>query len=116
MPYETAFTCNLCGQRGIFREEHWLDPEAPSCPECGSNVRMRWLVHKLSEELLGQSVPLPEFPVNAAIKGIGLTDPVSLAGLLAERFSYSNTFLHTDPRFDIRSDPSPLGELDFLIA
>jgi hypothetical protein len=36
--------------------------------------------------------------------------------MLAERFTYRNTFLHAEPRFDICSDPSPIGDLDFLIA
>jgi SAM-dependent methyltransferase len=59
---------------------------------------------------------LPEFSERKELRGIGLTDPEPIAALLAERFTYRNTFLTTEPRLDIRRDPSPLGELDFLIA
>ena len=45
-----------------------------------------------------------------------MTDPAVIATVLAERFTYVNTYLTAQPRFDIRSDSSPIGELDFLIA
>jgi len=61
-------------------------------------------------------MPLAEFPVDASIFGIGLTDPEPIASVLAKRFTYCNTYLDTSPRLDIRIDPSPLGPLDFLIA
>lgn len=79
-------------------------------------MRFRWLVHRLSVELFGRSMPLQDFPTDKTVRGIGLTDPHCIAAVLAERFDYRNTFLTSEPRFDIRSDPSPLGELDFLIA
>ena len=116
MKRELFFTCNICGQRGVFRTEHYDDPEISSCASCGSNVRFRWLVHRLSLELFGRSIPLPDLPARPEITGIGLTDPACIAEVLAQRFCYRNTFLHAEPRFDIRSDPSPLGALDFLIA
>src|SRR6185295_1992328 len=90
--------------------------ELASCNACRSNVRFRWLVHRLSLELFDRSIPLPEFPYQKGIKGIGLTDPQRISAVLAECFTYCNTYLNTTPRLDIRFDPSPLGELDFLIA
>jgi len=113
---DVAFVCNVCGQRGVFQQAHYNNPELPSCIACQSNVRFRWLVHRLSLELFDRSTPLPEFPSRKSIKGIGLTDPQSIGTILAERFTYCNTYLTTAPRLDIRCDPSPLGELDFLIA
>ena len=113
---DVAFVCNICGQRGVFQQAHYSDPELSSCNACGSNVRFRWLVHRLSLELFGRSMPLPEFPTRKSIKGIGLTDPQSIASVLAERFTYLNTCLTTEPKLDIRCDPSPFGELDFLIS
>jgi hypothetical protein len=112
---EIAFTCNICDGRGIFREPHYINPELPSC-SCGSNVRFRWLVYRLSRELFGQSLCLREFPSDKSIKGIGLTDPESIARVLTCRFEYRNTYFNAEPRLDLRSDPSPIGELDFLIA
>lgn len=93
-----------------------MNPEAPSCSGCSSNVRFRWLVYRLSRELFSRSVPLFQFPPDRSIKGIGLTDPDSISRVLTERFTYRNTYFNTEPRLDIRFDPSPFGELDFLIA
>ena len=113
---EVAFRCNLCGQCGVFQQAHYDNPELPSCEACRSNVRFRWLVHRLSLHLFERSIPLTEFPKRKDVKGIGLTDPPSISAVLAERLTYCNTFLTAEPRLDIRCDPSPIGELDFLIA
>ena len=113
---DLPFTCNVCGHRSLFQQAHYLNPEEPSCGECRSNVRMRWLVHRLSLELFDRSIPLPEFPSEKSIIGLGLTDPEPIAVGLAKRLTYLNTYLTNEPRLDIRFDPSPLGDLDFLIA
>jgi SAM-dependent methyltransferase len=113
---DVAFVCNVCGQRSVFQQAHYNDPELSSCNACGSNVRFRWLVHRLSLALFERSLLLPEFPTGKSIKGIGLTDPQAIAAILSERFTYRNTYLTTEPRLDIRCDPSPFGELDFLIS
>lgn len=113
---DVPFVCNICGKNGVFREVHFRSPETPSCAGCSSNVRFRWLVHRLSIGLLGRSIPLVAFPANTSIRGLGLTDPPSIASVLAGRFSYVNTDFYGTPRLDIRCDPSPIGPLDFLIA
>src|SRR5665213_505965 len=112
-----TFTCNICGfAENHLGKAHYENPELPSCLKCASNVRFRWLVHSLSREIFGKSVALSDFPSNKAIRGMGLTDPASLAARLAECFTYRNTHLDSEPRFDIRCDPAPFGQLDFLIA
>jgi SAM-dependent methyltransferase len=113
---DVDFVCNVCGQRGLFRRPHFENPELPSCLNCGSNARFRWLIHRLAIELFGRSMPLPAFPCDRSIKGIGLSDPQCIASVLAERFTYSNTSLVAEPRLDITCDTSPIGPLDFLIA
>jgi hypothetical protein len=114
---DLPFTCNVCGHRGVFQQVHLSQPEMASCAACRSNVRFRWLVHRLSLEFFGRGIPLPEFPVDKSIVGLGLTDPPLVAAGLARCFTYRNTYLTTEPRFDIRFDRSPLGSLlDFLIA
>ncbi len=113
---DVAFICNVCGERSVFQQAHYINPELPSCNTCQSNVRFRWLVHRLSRELFDRSIPLAAFPSRKSIRGIGLTDPEAIGAVLAERFTYCNTYLTKEPRLDIRRDPSPLGELDFLIA
>ena len=111
------FICNICGcTENALEAAHYENPELPSCRECSSNVRFRWLVHRLSQELFGRSLPLYQFPVDRSIRGLGLTDPSPIATVLKERFTYLNTHFDTEPRFDIRSDASPHGQLDFLIA
>jgi SAM-dependent methyltransferase len=100
----------------VLGPAHFADPELPSCSRCASNIRTRWLVHRLSRELFAQSLPLFEFPSRQTVTGLGLSDPDVLADPLIEKFSYRNTFYDHAPRFDIRSDDSPLADLDFLIA
>jgi SAM-dependent methyltransferase len=112
-----TFTCNVCGHAGSeLLPVHYENPEAPSCTVCGSNVRFRWLADRLARELYGRRILLPDFPKDPSIRGLGLTDPSSIARPLAERFTYLNTHFDIEPRLDIRGDDSPLGELDFLIA
>ena len=111
-----TFHCNLCGTRNDLLAKHYENPELPSCSQCSSNVRFRWLVHRLSRELFANSLPLCQFPADKSICGLGLTDPAPLAAVLTERFTYLNTYLDMEPRLDIRYDPSPIGPLDFLIA
>jgi SAM-dependent methyltransferase len=112
-----AFTCNVCGHAGNeLLPAHYENPETPSCTACGSNVRFRWLADRLARELFGRRMLLPDFPSDPSIRGLGLTDPVSIAERLAARFTYLNTHFDIEPRLDIRTDDSPLGELDFLIA
>jgi SAM-dependent methyltransferase len=110
------FRCNFCGQQSDLESTHLLNPELPSCSGCASNIRFRWLVHRLSRELFGQSFQLADFPPATTLKGLGLSDPEILSEGLAKSFTYRNTFYDRDPRFDIRRDISPIGELDFLIA
>jgi SAM-dependent methyltransferase len=115
-PLDTKFVCNLCGQENTLEAAHLLNPELVSCSRCGSNIRLRWLAKRLSSELFGSSLPLFEFPRMPFLKGLGLTDPDVLAHQLTKSFTYRNTYYDSEPRFDICSDDSPLGELDFLIA
>jgi len=110
------FACNVCGGKGFFDEASLTDPEAPSCTACLSNVRHRWLVHRLSLELFGRSLALPHFPGSKSIAGLGLSGPPMLAKGFSRSLNYLNTFYDSEPAFDIRSDDSPIGELDFLIA
>jgi SAM-dependent methyltransferase len=117
MRVPALFDCNVCGHTGSELQSGHLDnPELPSCSRCGSNVRFRWIVHALSTELLGESIPLLRFPEQRLLRGLGLTDPPIIASGLKRCFTYRNTFFDSEPRFDIRSDVSPLGPLDFLIA
>lgn len=113
---QIEFVCNLCGRANRC----WaagFGREVPSCEGCGSTVRLRALIHLMSEELLGTSVPLPDFPRMKGIRGIGMSDTDEFAALLAEKFDYTNTFYHKEPRFDVlHMDERDLGAFDFIIS
>jgi SAM-dependent methyltransferase len=109
-----SFICNICGQNNTIAT---LTHEASSCSGCQSNVRLRALVFMLSMELFGEGLLLPEFPCLKAIKGLGLSDQASYAGLLAGKFDYTNTFYDREPRIDI-TEPHPErhGTYDFILS
>lgn len=113
---QIEFTCNVCSARNTCSRVR-LSREDSSCPSCMSSVRMRAIVHLLSRQLFGESMPLFEFPVRKDIIGFGLSDWTGYAGPLCQRMSYVNTFYHTAPRLDITQVPEKLeGIADFLIA
>jgi SAM-dependent methyltransferase len=106
------FICNICGSHNhveSFRTE-------PASCSCGSNVRLRALIHLLSVELFGQSLVLTEFPKLKAIRGLGVSDQPSYARILAEKFDYTNTFYDREPRLDLsESHPHLHGSYDFIL-
>jgi len=71
----------------------------------------------LSLELLGRSLCLSEFPTRPDIIGLGMSDWDGYASVLAQKFSYQNTYYHQEPRLDIRDiDPKLEGTMDFVIS
>lgn len=111
-----AYQCNICGQLCKSKLTE-IGRETPSCPRCQSTVRMRAIIHLLSLELFGESLPLPDFPVRKDIRGIGLSDWEVYGDQLARKLNYTNTYYHQDPRLDITNiDPALEGTLDFLIS
>src|SRR5258708_4286631 len=83
-----SFTCNICGAENQVVD---FATERATCA-CGSNVRLRALIHLLSMELFGHDLLLRDFPKLKAIRGIGMTDNKCYAEILADKFDYSNTF------------------------
>jgi SAM-dependent methyltransferase len=80
-------------------------------------VRFRSIIHLLTTELFGRSMSLDEVPVMKEIKGLGMTDWAGYAQPLAARFSYTNTYYHQEPQFDItHPGPEHTGQYDFLIS
>ncbi|MEM6502643.1 MAG: class I SAM-dependent methyltransferase [Cyanobacteria bacterium P01_C01_bin.89] len=95
----------------------FLNREAPSCMRCGSNVRMRSLMHVLSSALFNKSIPLPDFPDRPDLRGIGMSCWDGYAIPLAQKLGYLNTYYHQEPHFDIRHPPEDWREtLDFIIS
>jgi SAM-dependent methyltransferase len=114
------FRCNICGA-ACERLSAPPGREVPSCSACGSTVRLRSLIALLSREIFGIELAIPDFPELKGIRGIGMSDPPELAQRLAEKFEYTNTFYHQEPRLDI-ADPSPehllenTGRYDFILS
>jgi hypothetical protein len=91
--------------------------ESENCGRCGSSVRLRALIAVLSEEIFGTLLALPEFPVLKGIRGIGMSDTPDLAGRLAEKFDYTNTFYHQAPVFDVTEpDERDRERYDFILS
>jgi SAM-dependent methyltransferase len=116
IPVETEFVCNVCGSSNRA-PAGGIDRERPSCTACGSNVRMRGLLHALSRELFGTDLTLPEFPRVKSLRGLGLSDSMQYTEALAAKLDYRNTYFHREPRFDITDVPeAETGLYDFLLS
>ncbi len=111
------FQCNICGGKTAAPLVSICDREVPSCPYCASNLRMRSVIHLLSLEMFGESIPLPDFPVSQHIRGLGMSDADVYAEPLTEKFSYLNTYYHKNPKFDITAiNAEEPGKFDFVIS
>ena len=73
-PQVVKFTCNVCGA-SCAPERFATEP--PSC-ECGSNVRIRGLIHLLSLELFGRGIALIDFPPCTSMKHAGSSQDAAL--------------------------------------
>ena len=110
MESPVAFTCNVCG---AYNQVAAFATEPASCA-CGSNVRVRALLHLLSLELFGRALPASDFPKLKSLRGLGMTDKPGYAAILAEKFDYTNTSYDRPPRFDFtEAHPEPLRHLRF---
>jgi SAM-dependent methyltransferase len=108
-----TFTCNICGSPNRVAD---FATEPATCA-CGSNVRVRALVHLLAMELFGRSLTLTDFPKLKSIHGLGMTDKPGYAAILADKFDYTNTYYDRPPRFDF-SQPHPdlYSTCDFILS
>jgi SAM-dependent methyltransferase len=114
-PGTLHFVCNICDTLNVV-DAHHIDREAPTCRHCGSNMRFRSLVAALGQRLFGGLYPLSAFPRNAFV-GIGLSDSEVYAQRLARVTGYTNTYYHTEPRFDITAEPGTHADrYDFVIS
>jgi SAM-dependent methyltransferase len=113
---EYAFFCNICGQKNT-QNASTQHREIPDCAGCGSTPRFRGLAFALCENLFGSPVRLDALPKHKNIKGIGMSDWEPMVALLNEKFDHTNTFYHTEPRYDVmRDDPPIFRNLDYVIC
>jgi SAM-dependent methyltransferase len=94
-----------------------FEREHEDCPSCKSSLRVRALIALLSKEIFGTMLTLPEFPVLKGLRAIGMSDSADLAGRLAEKFDYTNTFYDRAPSFDVtKPDPHDDARYDFILS
>jgi SAM-dependent methyltransferase len=80
-------------------------------------VRVRALLHLLSLELFGRSLTAADFPKLKSVRGMGMTDKPGYAGILADKFDYTNTCYDRAPRFDFTAaHPELYGTCDFILS
>jgi len=112
----STFVCNICESSNAC-DPTTIGREDASCSGCGSSVRLRAVVHLLTDEVFGESMPLSCIPERRDVIGYGLSDWSVYARVLASRLTYLNTYYHTAPRLDITDVPDEIaGTADFLIA
>jgi SAM-dependent methyltransferase len=108
-----AFTCNICG---AHNHAAGFATEPATCA-CGSNVRVRALLHLLSMELFGRTLNVEDFPKLKSLRGLGMTDKPGYADILAGKFDYTNTHYDRPPRFDFTvPHPDLYGTCDFILS
>ncbi len=136
-PEIIEYRCNICGSnnRLASREFH---RELALCGNCGSNARFRGIIHVLANffgdsdensllawprrvlaKILGKDEirPLKDWPRRKKLHGAGMSDWPGYANLLADKFSYENTFYDRPPHLDIQNPaPEQLGKYDFVIS
>ncbi len=117
-PKTPSFVCNICGA-GCLVPAAQLQRETASCETCGSSSRMRAIICVLSLSLFGKNLVLPDFPISRELSGLGMSDWDGYAVKLAEKFRYTNTYFHQEPRLDISIGEIPeslVQSSDFIIS
>ena len=117
-PGTRSFVCNICGERCLVAAAQ-LQRETASCETCGSSPRARAIIRALSVGLFGQNLVLPDFPVSRGLSGLGMSDWEGYAVRLAEKFRYTNTYYHKEPKLDISNPEVPeclVQSSDFIIS
>ena len=113
---DDGFTCNVCGAGNKWNADV-SDRERATCAACHSSMRFRSIALALSRALFGMDLKLCEFPRLKSLRGLGFSDSDIYSARLEERFSYTNTFQHREPVFDLtRPDETEFGKYDFVIC
>jgi len=111
-----AFTCNICGEHNVSSADASAREEV-TCAMCHSTIRFRSILLTLSRALFGLDLKLLDFPVLKSVRGLGISDSDVYSARLEKCFSYTNTFYHREPRFDLsRPDEKEFGKYDFVIC
>ncbi|OPX97795.1 MAG: hypothetical protein A4E58_01204 [Syntrophorhabdus sp. PtaB.Bin006] len=117
-PNDTCtFRCNICGNWCTSPLSEVKGRESRSCYHCGSNRRFRTIILALSEQLFNKVDILPHFKESKSIVGIGMSDTKIYARPLRNKFSYTNTYYHKEPKLDVMAISEDMYDTaDFVIS
>jgi SAM-dependent methyltransferase len=112
-----TFLCSICGTLNPWPATGWHRELVP-CSACDANARFRAIGVCLSWGLVGRARPLALLHPEREITGLGVSDADLYATWLERKFSYTNTFLHRQPRLDIEDAASVAAypPVDFLVC
>ena len=96
-----TFRCNICGNVCTSQVSEIKKREAQSCYHCGSTLRFRTIIAALTEQLFRKMEVLPRLSEDKQIVGVGMSDVEIYAAPLRNKFSYTNTYYHKEPKLDI---------------
>lgn len=71
------------------------------CGKCNSTWRVRATALGALVGTGFDKAPSPELSPNWAWRGVGASDHMALAGALASKFDYTNSYYHRFPRLDL---------------
>jgi SAM-dependent methyltransferase len=116
-PGTLQYECNICGRRNAI-DLAAIERESRTCLGCGSTLRHRSVVAALSRKLFaGRSLALDEWQGVEGLEVKGVSDAELVARALAQKVSYTNTFLHQAPFLDICAPaPEHLASCDVLVC
>lgn len=96
---------------------HIFSRDLVSCEICKSTMRFRAVIGSLTTRLHGSIQVLSRIKRQRDIRGLGISDAGRYAYDLSSKYSYTNTFYHQKPYFDITRPPdAKLRENDFIIC
>lgn len=109
------WTCIACG----FEMESQLpaEREGSTCDSCNSTWRNRATILAISECLGYGSLPLPEWPENWAVRGVGFDDSPVLFTRLPQKTLYTNTHLDKFPTLNLTDVPDHYSSaLNYIVC
>lgn len=98
--------CTVCGAT--------TEPVLGLCADCNSTPRQRAMALGVLRALKRQETSVQACKMDKSREGLGITDWFILAAILANRFSYTNSFFHKFPKLDICAPPDvAVGSFEF---
>ncbi len=93
MPEVIEYCCNICGETNRL-ENSQFHRELAHCRNCGSNARFRGIINVLRNLMVvTDGLPLKDWPSQANIVGLGMSDWTGYADLLEKNSAIRTRFM-----------------------